>query len=567
MLGEKKLQEFLALVKNSTEKELIWMSGYLSALAGSAPAEASAPAAAKQGGKITIVYGTETGNSKKLATSFAAKAKKVGIAAKVVGMDQYKVADLQKEEYFFPIVSTHGEGDPPAAAKKFYDYIHQNGFKLDKLKFGVLALGDSSYPLFCQTGEDVDTQLQKLGGERIVPLQKCDVDFEEDAGRWFDKVFETLSTTGSSTDTAVAAPVVAPVKKASGRKFYQEKVLASVNLNDIGSSKTTQHIEISAEGIDYLPGDSIGVIPENPTEVVEKVIAALSCNQDTEVLYKNETARVGELLQRKLNLFYLPERVVNKYGELSGYEMAAPRADLLDLLQRHPIADKLKVQELLNILEPIAPRLYSISSSPEAHSDEIHITVAKNNYSIDDEVKYGLTSDFLCHLAPEDELKFYIHPNSLFRLPEPEKDVIMVGPGTGIAPFRSFLAHRDSTGATGRNWLFFGEQHFVSDFLYQTEIQNWIETGVLTKTSVAFSRDQKEKIYVQHKMWKEAAAMFEWLEGGAYLYVCGTKDPMSVDVENTLVRIICQEGNRNEEEALEYLDQMKEDGRYLRDVY
>lgn len=557
------MQEFLALIKSASEKELIWMNGYLSALVSSAPESAAAPAAAKPAGKITIVYGTETGNSKKLATNFAAKAKKAGITAKVVGMDQYKLTDLAKEEYFFSIVSTHGEGDPPAAAKKFYDHIHQNGFRLEKLKYGVLALGDTSYALFCQTGEDVDVQLEKLGGQRIVPLQKCDIDYDDDAGNWIDKALQAIT----SGPVSAAAPVVVAPKKSSGRKFFEEKVLGSVNLNDKGSNKITHHIELSADGVDYLPGDSIGVIPENPAQTVEQILSALSYDHSSEVLYKNETVVLGDLLRNKVNLFYLPERVVNKYGELSGWPMSAPRADLLDLLEKHPISDKSKVQELLNILEPIAPRLYSISSSPEAHSGEIHITVAKNNYSIDDEVKYGLTSDFLCQLSPEDELRFYIHPNSLFRLPEPDKDVIMIGPGTGIAPFRSFLAHRDSTGATGRNWLFFGEQHFVSDFLYQTEIQNWIETGVLSKTSVAFSRDQKEKIYVQHKMLKESAAFFEWLESGAYVYVCGTKDPMSIDVENALIQIICKEGKRNEEEALQYIDQMKEDGRYLKDVY
>lgn len=564
MLGESKIKDFLALVKASSDAELIWMNGYLSGVISRAEPATAAPAAVSHPGKITIVYGTETGNSKKLATSFATRAKKIGINAKVVGMDQYKVADLPKEEYFFSIVSTHGEGDPPAAAKKFYDHIHQNGFRLEKLKYGVLALGDTSYPLFCQTGEDVDTQLEKLGGQRIVPLQKCDIDYDAEAGQWFDRAFEAISLNGSAPEVA-AAPT--PARKISGRKVYHEKVLTSINLNDTGSSKITQHIELSAEEVDYLPGDSIGVIPENPKEVVEKILGLLSISHDHEVQYKNEPANVSELLRRKLNIFYLPERVVTRFGDAIGTRIEDSRADLLDLLKRHPLDGNARVEELVNLLEPIAPRLYSVSSSPEAHAGEIHITVAKNNYTIDDELKYGLTSDFLCQLVPGDNLNFYIHPNSLFRLPEPDKDIIMIGPGTGIAPFRSFIAHRDATGATGKNWLFFGEQHFLTDFLYQTEIQNWLETGVLTKASVAFSRDQRDKIYVQHKMLKDAALFFEWLESGAIVYVCGTKDPMSVDVEIALMSIISSHGERTEEEALQYIDQMKEDGRYLKDVY
>ncbi|MEO6914565.1 MAG: flavodoxin domain-containing protein [Chitinophagaceae bacterium] len=566
MLGELKLKNFLALVKVSSDAELMWMNGYLSGLVSRSDTTAPAPAtpALTHPGKITIVYGTETGNSKKLATSFATKAKKIGINARVVGMDQYKVADLPKEEYFFSIVSTHGEGDPPAAAKKFYDHIHQNGFKLEKLKYGVLALGDTSYPLFCQTGEDVDQQLSRLGAQRIVPLQKCDIDYDEDAGEWFDLAFKAVSLNGSAPQVTEAPPAV---KKSSGRKIFHEQVLTSVNLNDKGSNKITQHIELSADGIDYLPGDSIGVIPENPSDVVAEILSRLSVDSDHQVKYKNETVSLSWLLKKKLNIFYLPERVVTRFGNTVGTQMADSRADLLDLLKRHPPDGNARVEELVELLEPIAPRLYSIASSPEAHSGEIHITVAKNNYTIDDELKYGLTSDFLCQLAPDDELSFYIHPNSLFRLPEPDRDIIMIGPGTGIAPFRSFIAHRDATGATGKNWLFFGEQHFLSDFLYQTEIQNWLETGVLTKASVAFSRDQQEKIYVQHKMLKEAAGLFQWLESGAMVYVCGTKDPMSDDVENALVSIISAEGNRNREEALQYIEQMKEDGRYMKDVY
>jgi sulfite reductase (NADPH) flavoprotein alpha-component len=566
MLTDVKLKIVQDLINSSNQEELIWINGYLSGIIsfGAAKQGQEAAAPAKSGvNKITIVYGTETGNSKKLATAFAAKAKKSGINAKVVSLDQYRISDLAKEEYFFSIISTQGEGEPPATAKKFYDHIHQNGLQLTRLKYGVLALGDTSYPLFCKSGEDVDTQLQKLGGSRILPLQKCDVDFEDDANAWFSTALQALSSNG--TAAAPAAPAIA--KKSTGRKTYKSTVLTNINLNDRGSFKNTHHIEISADEVEYQPGDSIGVIPENPLSTVESIIALAGIEKDKTVGYKNEPVSVLELLHKKLNIYYLPERVVKKYAEIVHQEIPDTRIDLLDLLRIYPVKNSAQFKDVISVLEPITPRLYSIASSPEAHSGEIHITVAKNNFNFNNEIKYGLTSDFLSHLGVNTNLQFYVHPNAQFRLPEEDKDVIMIGPGTGVAPFRSFIAHRDSTGASGKNWLFFGDQHFATDFLYQTEFQSWLETGVLTKMNVAFSRDQQEKIYVQHKMIKEGGQLFEWLESGAFVYICGAKEPMSVDVENALLQVIQVHGNRSKSEAVTYLDQMKEDGRYLKDVY
>lgn len=420
--------------------------------------------------KITITYGTETGNAKKLAVDFAAKARKAGVQPKLVSMDQYRLSDIIKEEYLLTVISTHGEGEPPDAAKKFYDHIHQNDLRLDQLKYGVLALGDTAYPLFCKAGEEIDTQFQKLGGSRIISLQKCDVDYEQEAYSWFSQVLQQLGTNRSTVEVIAA---VIP-EKSSRRKIYTGTVASNINLNDSGSDKETYHMEIIAKDVIYEPGDCIGI--------------------------------------------KLPD---------------------------------------------ISPRLYSISSSPEAHSGEVHLTVARNKFLVDEEIRYGTCSNFLSGLRENDTLEFYVHKNNLFKLPAPDKDIIMIGPGTGIAPFRAFLAERDSTGATGRNWLFFGDQHFDTDFLYQAEIQNWKETDVLTRVNVAFSRDQEEKVYVQHKMLRHAGALFEWLQRGAYIYVCGTKDPMSIDVENALHSII----ESNGEDATAYLNHLKEEGRYLKDVY
>jgi sulfite reductase (NADPH) flavoprotein alpha-component len=575
MLPEPKLKLLLDLVKSSTKEELVWMNGYLYGLMTAtqldaphatalAPAQESAEPAKPAVQKITIAYGTETGNSKKLAADFAAKAKKSGINAKLVSLDQYRMTDLSKEEYFFTIISTQGEGEPPAGAKKFYDQIHQNGFKLNQMKYGVLALGDTSYPLFCKAGEDVDAQFQKLGGERIVSLQKCDTDYEADANGWFSQVLQTLSTNGNGK-TATAPAVVA--KKSTGKKVYTGTVITNVNLNDTGSAKKTHHIELVADEVEYLPGDSIGVVAENAQANVDAIIALTGVNGNKSLSYRNEQHTIYELLKKKLNIAWLPERVVKLYAGIVKQDIPATKIGLYDLLKIYPVSHAAQFEEVIGILEPITPRLYSISSSPEAHSGEVHITVAREQFRINDEIKCGFCSDYLLQLQENNTLEFYIHKNNLFRLPAPEKDVIMIGPGTGIAPFRSFLAERDATGATGRNWLFFGEQHFLTDFLYQTEVQNWVQTGVLSRANVAFSRDQQYKLYVQHRLLQEAMDVWQWINGGAYIYVCGAKEPMSVDVEYTLLQIIERFGNKSSSQAIEFLLQLQEEGRYLKDVY
>jgi sulfite reductase (NADPH) flavoprotein alpha-component len=578
MLNSPKLTLVQELITGASREELIWLSGYLAGIVAQrsgetapVPSEPTAPAV----GRITIAYGTETGNSKKLATEFAARAKKKGIHARLVGLEQYRLNDLQKEEYFLTVISTQGDGEPPAAAKKFYDHIHQGSLRLDHMKYSVLALGDTAYPLFCKAGEDVDQQLHKIGGHRIASLQKCDTDFEADAGRWFDNILQQLNgaETGTAARTAspqTTSPVVAPrttVALQTKKRTHTGTILTNINLNDRGSAKRTHHVEISAESVDYLPGDSIGIVPENHTTTVDAIIALTGIDHGHRHFYKTEDWAIADLLKKKLNIIYLPERVVKKYAAIVRQDIPQTRIGLLDLLKIYPVKDSRQFLEVIGILEPTAPRLYSISSSPEAHPGEIHLTVALDTFSVNTEEKHGLCSDHLSQLVPGQTIEFYVHHNAQFRLPEPEKDVIMIGPGTGIAPFRAFLAERDSTGATGRNWLFFGDQHFTTDFLYQSEIQDWARTGVLTHINTAFSRDQAHKVYVQHKMQKHATELYHWLQSGAHVYVCGAKEPMSVDVEDTLLSIIRQEGNRNAAQAESFLDDLKESGRYLKDVY
>jgi len=565
MLGEPKLQVLLELIKHSSHDELVWMNGYLSGLlakerkADQGNASSSKPAV----GKITIAYGTETGNAKKLATDFAAKAKKSGINAKLVSLDQYRLNDLSKEEYFFTVISTQGDGEPPAAAKKFFDHIHKQQGGLSNLKFGVLALGDTAYPQFCKVGEDLDAQLIKLGAERFVSLQRCDTDYEAEADDWFNDVLKQLNLGERST----VSPSIAPSKKSAGKKTFTGRILANIILNDRGSNKQTHHIEIAAEDLQYEPGDSIGIVPHNSEKLVQKILANCCCDKVKKYSYRNEELTVSELMTKKLNISFLPDRVVKKYAAIVQQEIPETKIGFGDLLKIYPVRDASQFDEILQILEPIAPRLYSIASSPEAHSGEVHLTVARDTFMVNDEVKYGLCSDCLSQWPVDSSIEFYVHHNEQFRLPADDKDIIMIGPGTGIAPFRSFIAHRDATGAQGRNWLFFGDQHFVTDFLYQSEIQSWLETGVLTRVNVAFSRDQQEKIYVQHKMEKHAKEFFNWLESGAYVYLCGAKEPMSVDVEKTILDIIQNEGNYSADKAEEYLNNLKEAGRYLKDVY
>ena len=304
----------------------------------------------------------------------------------MVSLDQYRLNDLAKEEYFFTIISTQGDGEPPAAAKKFYDHIHQNGFKVNQLKYGVLALGDTSYPLFCKAGEDVDSQLQKLGGERVVSLHKCDTDYETDAGSWFSQVLSKLSGNGASV-----APVAIPaVTKKSGKKVYIGSILKNINLNDRGSNKQTHHLEIAAEEIDYTPGDSIGIVPKNPAHVVQSIVAITGVDQEKELTYRNETVTILDLLRSKLNIVYMPERVVKQYAAIVQQDIPETKISLLDLLKIYPVKNTSQFEEVIGILEPITPRLYSIASSKEAHGDEVHLTVARDFFQVNSETKVGL---------------------------------------------------------------------------------------------------------------------------------------------------------------------------------
>ena len=550
------------LIATATAQELIWIDGYLSGLLSgkenhqAVAALPTAPAALK----ITIAYGTETGNAKSLSTKLSAIARTQGFQVKLVSLEQYKPSELQKETFLFVIISTQGDGEPPAAAKKFYDFLHDQPPALPQLNFAVLGLGDSTYPLFCQAGEDVYFQLEKAGGTAFAPLLKCDTDYEEISTLWFGQALQTLQQKGSTPQV-----ITQPQVKSSKTK-YKGHVLSHINLNDIGSAKETYHIEVQTDAA-YEPGDAIGIYPVNDDALVNAILEYSGAASNETLSYRQETYTVYQLLKEKLNITYLPSRVVKQYASIVQQEIPASGIGLLDLLKIYGLRSVEDFPEVLQILEPNVPRLYSISSSPAAHNGEIHITVSRNQFQAREETHYGLCTDYLSRFSTGSEIEFYVHSNKGFRLPEQDKDIIMIGPGTGIAPFRSYLAEREATGATGRNWLFFGEQHFISDFLYQTELQSWQETGLLHKIDVAFSRDQEEKIYVQHKMAQQGTTLYSWLENGATMYICGSKDPMSKDVENTLLQIIATHGDKTTSEAEAYLEQLKAGERYHTDVY
>lgn len=553
MLSETKLSLLQQLAQNASKEEIIWTKGYLSGfldrveLLGGITENSTIPSVAV---KPLIVYGTETGNSKKVASNLLATFKKNKIQAKAVDVFQYDVTKLEKESLVLFVMSTQGEGEFPQNAVGFYEKLKASNANLSKVSFAVLGLGDSSYPLFSNAGILLDEVLAEKGAKRLLPLVKADVDFAETVAIWEADLQKAFQNIGSNSTNEVK-PTSSNVS--TGKKNYLGKITHKVVLNDTGSNKETYHIEIESDDeISYEPGDALGVFPKNNKEEIQAI--ATYFNEENYSILADKNVRG------------LSKKLLEAFSKLFEIEINEDKANLLDVIQKYQ-PKKVKLDDVISLLHAISPRLYSISSSSEAHDGQVHLTVNLNKFKVDDEVKTGLTSEFLAEFPLEDQLEFYIHKNQNFRLPKDETDIIMIGPGTGIAPFRSFLAERDVTGAEGKNWLFFGEQHFVLDFYYQTEIQEWLTTGVLTKLDTAFSRDQERKIYVQDRIREKAKEFNFWLENGASIYICGQKKPMSQDVEQAIVAVIAQERNISENEAKQILEELENQGKYQKDVY
>ncbi|MFE4120961.1 assimilatory sulfite reductase (NADPH) flavoprotein subunit [Priestia sp. YIM B13486] len=582
------------LLPTLTEAQKMWLSGYLTAsqstsAEGTPDVSTAAPAQTNQtvSKDVTILYGSQTGNAQGLAENTGKTLEAKGFNVTVSSMNDFKPNNLKKLENLLIVVSTHGEGEPPDNALSFHEFLHgRRAPKLENFRFSVLSLGDSSYEFFCQTGKEFDVRLAELGGERLYPRVDCDLDFEEPANKWLKGVIDGLSEAkGHSASAAVPAEAPAGTSPYSRTNPFKAEVLENLNLNGRGSNKETRHLELSLEGsgLTYEPGDSLGIYPENDPELVDLLLNEFKwdASENVTVNKEGETRPLREALISNFEITVLTKPLLKQAAELTGNDklkaLVENREELKAYTQGRDVIDLVRdfgpwnvsAQEFVAILRKMPARLYSIASSLSANPDEVHLTIGAVRYEAHGRERKGVCS-VLCseRLQPGDTIPVYLQSNKNFKLPQDqETPIIMVGPGTGVAPFRSFMQEREETGAKGKSWMFFGDQHFVTDFLYQTEWQKWLKDGVLTKMDVAFSRDTEEKVYVQNRMLEHSKELFQWLEEGASFYVCGDKTNMARDVHNMLVEIIETEGKMSREQAEGYLAEMKKQKRYQRDVY
>ncbi|RDV13021.1 assimilatory sulfite reductase (NADPH) flavoprotein subunit [Pontibacter diazotrophicus] len=572
--------------------QLQWLCGYITGVSQSTPAGAdntavpAVAAVAAETPKLQILYGSHTGNSEALANNLAQRAKAQGVEAEVSDMATFKTRDLKKITNLAVLVSTHGIGEPPVQAEDFYNFLHsKKAPDLSHVKFSVLALGDSSYVDFCQTGKAFDAALEKLGAQRISPRVDCDVDFEDLAEAWQNSFLQQIAQTSGANPAAEAkSNEAAPAAQTqySRKNPFEATILEKINLNGKGSSKETIHLELSLEGsgLQYEPGDALGVYGTNSPSLIEGVLQTTNLSGDEVVQGHNGEKTLAEALTYDYELSPLSSVTLAKYAELTGstrlkgiladnekvLEYLHGR-DILDLLKEVPY--KLKANDLLSVLRKNMPRMYSIASAQAAVEDEVHLLVSVVRYQAYGRNKEGLCSATLAdRFKVDDKVKVFVDKNTRFKLPkDADTPVIMVGPGTGVAPFRAFMQHREVEEHTGKSWLFFGDRNFTTDFLYQTEWQQYLKEGVLTKADVAFSRDQEQKHYVQHRMLENGKELYNWLEDGAHFYVCGEAKRMAKDVHNTLKEIIEQHGGVTHEKAEEYIKHLQIANRYQTDIY
>ena len=596
-LDEATLQQLTA---GLTPQQLVWLSGYLygqaaqgaASVPGAAPAAVAAPAVAPATQKITILYGSHTGNSKKIAEQAAAAATTRGLAAEVRDMNDYPPRQLAQEQNLLVIVSTHGEGDPPISAEELHQFINgPRAPRLPKLRYAVLALGDKSYLHYCQTGKDFDQKLAELGGTRLFDRMDVDVAFKAPAEQWIAAVLDVLAgpVGGASAGAGIASTASVGVEIAPATTEYTHenpwsaKVLDSIQLNGRGSDKETYHIELdlAGAGLRYAPGDALAVVPVNHNPLVEEVLKAARLSDTAPVRLGDESLPLAAALASRRELTVLTRDVLERYAalaphaELHGLLADSTRLqpylygrDVADLLTDFP-TDQLTAQALADTLRPLPSRAYSIASSLLAHPDEVHLTVGAVRYEAHGRQKHGVCSSFLAdRVAVGDEARVYVQQNEYFRLPSAgDTDIIMVGAGTGIAPFRAFVEERVELGSAGRNWLLFGNPHFTTDFLYQTEWQQHLKRGGLAQLDVAFSRDQAQKVYVQDRLLENSRDVFGWLENGAHFYVCGDKDRLGHAVQEALTQVVQKEADLSPDDATAYVKNLRKQRRYLEDVY
>ena len=609
--NESQAQLLNQLLPTLTSSQQIWLSGYLSALllqgdngqasagvltlpsTADAAGIVSAPAQPMASRDVTVLFGSQTGNCQRLAASLSRKLEEQGFKVTVAAMNSFKPNALKKTENLLLLVSTHGEGEPPDNARAFHEFLYsKRAPQLPQLRFSVLALGDTSYEFFCQTGKDFDQRLEELGAQRLSPRTDCDLDYDEPVAEWFGNVIGALNGAQNAPDLADAALQEAEkaesLESAYSRNHpFHAEVLENVNLNGRGSDRETRHLELSLAGsnITFEPGDSLGVYPENHPQLVEDIIAATGWDAGEAVPLnkKGEEGTLREALLRHYEITVLTKPLLEQAAKLTSnsalQELLTPERqqelkdyihgrDLLDLIQDYAPWEA-AARSFVTILRKLPARLYSIASSYNANPDEVHFTVRAVRYESHGRERYGVCSVHCAErVNPGATLPVYIQNNPNFKLPKsPDVPVIMIGPGTGVAPFRSFLEEREEQGAQGKSWLFYGDRHFVTDFLYQTDWQRMLKDGVLSKLDVAFSRDTEEKVYVQHRILEKSRELYNWLQEGAHVYVCGDEKHMAHDVHSALLTVIQQEGGLSPEAAAAYLETLQLEQRYQRDVY
>ncbi|WP_204193359.1 assimilatory sulfite reductase (NADPH) flavoprotein subunit [Staphylococcus sp. GDY8P47P] len=602
------------LLQTLTPEQKVWLSGYLVANQqltsnGAIPSQTASQSVNQDGltegtetmlkqnepvltpekRAITLLYGSETGNAQGLAEIFEERLSNIGHNVTLKAMDDFKPKHLKNVEDLFIITSTQGEGDPPDNAAELHEFIHgRKAPKLEGVRFSVLALGDQTYEYFCQTGRDFDRKLDELGAERIYDRVDCDVDYEEDAEKWMANVINAIDTAPEGTQNEQI--VSESIKSAKEKKFskanpYQAEVLENINLNGQGSNKETRHIEFLLDnfGEDYEVGDCLVVLPQNDPALVDLLISTLGWDPNDQVQISDEgdTLSLEEALTSHFEItkltkpllinaaaFFENDELKEKVNDNEWVQNYIAGRDLIDLLNDFATTE-LQPENLYQLLRKLPPREYSISSSYEALPDEVHITVGAVRYNAHGRDRSGVCSvQFAERIQPGDTVPIYLKRNPNFKFPkEGDTPVIMIGPGTGVAPFRAYMQEREEHGFKGNTWLFFGDQHFTTDFLYQTEWQEWLKDGVLGKMDVAFSRDTDEKVYVQHRIAEHSKEFNEWLQNGASIYICGDEKHMAKDVHEAIRSVLVKEQHLSEADAEAYLKQMKKDKRYQRDVY
>lgn len=581
-----------------TKEQKIWLSGYLTASVNTQQASnqtdlpistVNTNVPSPKTRAITILFGSETGNAQGLAETLDNKLKEHHFEVNLSSMEDFKTKDLKKVEDLFIITATHGEGEPPDNAITFHEFIHsRKAPKLNDLRYSVLALGDESYEYFCQTGRDFDKKLEELGAKKLHPRVDCDLDFDEPAEKWMEDIINELAEeTGQKQEEydAVNTEKTSATQKYSRTNPYEAEVLENINLSGRGSNKEVRHIELSLEGFteSFEPGDCIGIFPKNDPEIVEKLINILVWDPEEEIVINEnqDKLKLKDALENHFEITKLTKSILTKAAEIFNNGVLSEKVkkerwiygyvegrDFIDLINDFPPED-LEPGALYKILRKLPAREYSIASSYEATPDEVHLTIGAVRYNANERDRKGVCSvQFAERIEPGDTVPIYLKKNPNFKFPKSdETPVIMIGPGTGVAPFRAYVQDKEELGINNKAWLFFGEQYFTTDFLYQTEWQSWLKDGVLNKLSLAFSRESDEKVYVQHRIEENSKEFYEWIEQGAAIYVCGDEKNMAKDVHQAILKVVQTEGHYNEEEAEAFLTQLKKEKRYQRDIY